>query len=505
MSRPAVVGVVGAGVMGAGIAQLFAAAGSAVRLFDTFEGAAEKARVGVAGRFARLAEKGRLDPAEADAASERVSVVDELAGLAGCELLVEAVVEDLEIKQSLFASLEALCGPETVLASNTSSLQISEIAARCERPERFAGLHFFNPVPLMKVVEVIPGVHTDPQVVDTLCRWVVQTGHQPVVAADRPGFIVNHAGRGFITEGLRIVDEGVADVVDVDRVMREAGGFRLGPFELLDLTGLDVSGKVMTSVYEQFFHEPRFRPSASTAPRVAAGLFGRKTGAGFYRYPEGRQEVPEERTAPLVTLTRVWLEPPNDSADPLAALLVNGGAELVAQPDDAELCVLRPLGRDATSSASALGLDLARCVAIDTLTADPGRLTLMLTVSTVPAVRDAAHGLLASGGTPVTVINDSPGFVLQRTLATIVNIGCELVQQRIATPSDLDKAVKLGLGYPFGPLAFGDQIGPERILTVLRNLLHETGDPRYRPSRWLTRRVAAGLSLLAPDAPRSAG
>ncbi|MEM9183500.1 MAG: 3-hydroxyacyl-CoA dehydrogenase NAD-binding domain-containing protein, partial [Pseudomonadota bacterium] len=172
MSRPAVVGVVGAGVMGAGIAQLFAAAGSAVRLFDTFEGAAEKARVGVAGRFARLAEKGRLDPAEADAASERVSVVDELAGLAGCELLVEAVVEDLEIKQSLFASLEALCGPETVLASNTSSLQISEIAARCERPERFAGLHFFNPVPLMKVVEVIPGVHTDPQVVDTLCRWV---------------------------------------------------------------------------------------------------------------------------------------------------------------------------------------------------------------------------------------------------------------------------------------------------------------------------------------------
>ncbi len=505
MNQPSAVGVVGAGVMGAGIAQLFAAAGCPVRLYDTFDGAAEKARVGVAGRFARLAEKGRLDAAEADAASERVSVVEDLAGLADCELIVEAVVEDLEVKQSLFASLESLCGPETVLASNTSSLQISEIAARCERPERFAGLHFFNPVPLMKVVEVVPGVHTNPQVVDTLCGWVDQTGHQPVVAADRPGFIVNHLGRGFSTEGLRIVDEGVADFVDVDRVMREAGGFRLGPFELLDLTGLDVSGKVMTSVYEQFFHEPRFRPSASTAPRVAAKLFGRKTGAGFYRYPEGRQAVPEERAAPPVTLTRVWLEPPNDAADPLASLLTSGGAELVAQPDDAEVCVLRPLGRDATSSASALGLDLPRCVAVDTLRANPGRLTLMLTVNTDPAVRDAAHGLLAAGGTPVTVINDSPGFILQRTLATIVNIGCELVQQRIATPADLDKAVKLGLGYPFGPLEFGDELGPDRVLTVLSNLLDETGDPRYRPSRWLTRRVAAGLSLLTPNPPRSAG
>lgn len=495
-------GIVGSGQMGRGIAQIAAAAGIAVRLFDAREGAAAEARDFVARMLARAAEKGRMAPDEAEAAVARIAVVENLAGLADCPLLIEAIVEDLEVKRRLFAELETIVGPDCLLASNTSSLSVTAIAAACTRPQRVAGFHFFNPVPLMKVVEVIDGQCSDPAAGDALVALAERMGHRPVRTKDTPGFLVNHAGRGYGTEALRVLGEGVAEPVDVDRVMREAAGFPMGPFELLDLTGLDVSDPVMRSLYHQFYEEPRFRPSPETARRLAAGLLGRKAGEGFYAYPDGKKQEPEEAPLPQERPDRVWIsgaEP--EAAETLREALTGTGAavEVGGTAPEGVLCLVTPFGEDATTAALAQGLDPARTVAVDLLLGLPARWTVMATPATTALQRAAARGLLGATGRPVTAIADSPGFVAQRILACIVNIGCEIAQARIAAPADIDPAVRLGLGYPKGPLALGDALGPARVLAILQRLQAATGDPRYRPGLWLQRRARLGLSLTAPD------
>lgn len=496
------IGVVGAGVMGRGIAQLFAQSGHDVTCFDVDPGAVRSAIATVAELLSRGIAKGRLTQAAADATLARLHIAEALESLAECDLIIEAVAERLDIKQALFRALEGVVAdPAAILASNTSSLTIAEIAAACEHPGRVVGLHFFSPVPLMRLVEVIPGVRTDPAVVDRLRALVAETGHQAVVAADQPGFLVNHAGRGLDTEGLRLLEEQVTSPAEVDAVLREAGGFRMGPFELLDLTGLDVSGKVMTSIYEQFLQDPRYRPSALVPPRVAAGLFGRKSGEGWYRY--GADAPPAAKcAAPPVTAKPVWIDPAADGAEWLRSLCVGAGATLCAEPTDAGLLLVQPWGSDASTFVAAAGLDATRCVAVDPLGPPHRRRTAMLTIATTAAARDAAHALLASDGTPVTVINDSPGFILQRVLAMVVNIAAHIAQCRIATVADIEAAVQLGLNYPFGPLAWGDRIGGARVLAILRGLHAATGDPRYRPSPWIVRRVALGIPLLTTEAVR---
>lgn len=501
--RIRVIGVVGAGAMGRGIVQLFAQAGHTVKTFDAIEGTARKAVDYVNGMIARNVQKGRVTEAAADAIAARMQACTRLEELADCDLVIEAIVEDLEHKRKLFAALEDIVSPQALLASNTSSLVVSEIAAKCRHPGRVAGLHFFNPVPLMKVAEVVAAVRTAPATVDTLAAIVQACGHRAVVTSDQPGFLVNHAGRGLYTEGLRALEEQVASHADIDALLRDAAGFRMGPFELMDLTGLDVSGRVMESLYEQFQQEPRFRPSSLVRPRIAAGLYGRKTGVGWYRY-EGDQRV-DEPTSPVPSLPaglKVWVDPAADAAQALSALVQAAGAEVVRERAADCLHVVQPWGVDATSHCIEQGLDASRCVAIDPLPPLDQRRTVMLTVSTRPEFRDAARALFAADGVPVTVINDSPGFVVQRVLATIVNIAANIAQRGIASVPDIEDAVQLGLGYPRGPLSWGDRIGGARVLTILRNMQAATGDPRYRPSPWLTRRVGLGLSLLTPDAAR---
>lgn len=500
--RRITIGVVGTGAMGQGIAQLFAQAGHTIFCYDSSSEAVAKAIAAIRGQFDRQVEKGRMTADERSDATARLKPCTTLADLAPCGLVIEAIVENLEIKRSLFRDLEAIIAPEAILASNTSSLSITEIAAACAKPARVAGLHFFNPAPLMKIVEVIGAVRTAPDIVETLRAIVTHAGHRAVIVADQPGFLVNHAGRGLSTEGLRILEERVADSADIDDVLRDAAGFRMGPFELMDLTGLDVSAKVMTSVYEQFQQEPRFRPSSLVPPRVAAGLFGRKTGEGWRRY-----QPPQERThrpAPPATLVKdlaFWIDPEAGAADAIAALVRAAGGRLTAVTE-ADVTIIQPWGLDATTYAARAGLDLARCVAIDPLPDFKTRRTLMLTVSTAPKARDGAHALFASDGVPVTIINDSPGFITQRVIATIVNIAANIAQRGIGSVADIEDAVKLGLGYPHGPLSWGDKIGGARILEILQGLLSVTNDPRYRPSPWIARRVAARLPLTTPEAAR---
>ena len=494
------IAIVGTGAMGRGIAQIAAQAGSTVHLLDAQEGAAQKAAAAIVAQWDKLVEKGRLDPAQRDVYATQLCPAEALSALKGCDLVVEAIVEKLDVKRQLFKDLEDIVAPEAVLATNTSSLSVTAIGAGLRHPGRFAGFHFFNPVPLMKVVEVVAGFKTEAAVCDRLREYARQMGHSAVLAQDTPGFIVNHAGRGYGTEALRIVGEGVADFATIDRILKDQAGFKLGPFELMDLTALDVSHPVMESIYRQYYDEPRFRPSVITAQRLAAGALGRKTGEGFYRYAEGVVAVPDEPVVPAVdTLPPVWVPPRATRRAELLRLIHALGAQLEtgAAPSSQALIVVAPLGFDITTVAAVERLDATRTVGIDVLIDDTAtkRRVLATNPATRRDMRDAAHALFARDGKAVSVIRDSGGFVSQRVLATIVNIAADICQQRICTPADLETAVTLGLGYPRGPLAMGDLYGPTNILEVLFNMQTVYGDPRYRPSPWLRRRGALGLSL----------
>jgi 3-hydroxybutyryl-CoA dehydrogenase len=486
-------GVAGAGTMGRGIAQVLAQCGARTLLYDAQPGAAAKAKDAVAQSLGRLAEKGRLRPEELRATLERIEVAPALNAFAPCHIVVEAIVEDLAAKKELFAKLEAIVGDACILASNTSSLSVTAMAAACRRPGRVAGYHFFNPVPVLKIVEVVAGVRTEASVADALAALARRFGHVAVHCKDTPGFIVNHAGRAFVPESLRVLSEGVADFATIDRILVDAAGFRLGPFGLMDLVGLDVAHAVMKSMYQQYYEEPKYRPSFLAEPRVAAGLLGRKSGQGWYRYGKDGAEPIPEAPAPAARPRSVWAVPElRDLVAELKGKPVNTAA-------DADVCLVAPLGKDATTSALELGLDPQRTVAVDPLFGFARRRTLMATPVTRPQVREAAHGLLASDGVPVSVINDSAGFVAQRVVAHIVNVGCDIVQMRIASPADLDRAVELGLGYPRGPLAMGDALGPSRILAILQAMYDFYQEPRYRPSPWLIRRARLGVSLLTAE------
>jgi len=492
IQRPDLVaGVAGSGTMGRGIVQVLAQCGMRTLVFDAQPGAAAKAKDAIAKSLSAIAQKGRITQKDAEAALARIEVVDALAALQPCHVVVEAIVELLQPKQELFQALEKVVDDTCILASNTSSLSVTAMASACANPGRVAGYHFFNPVPVMKIVEVVDGELTEPWVGDALVALAKRYGHKPVRCKDTPGFIVNHAGRGYVPESLRVLQEGIADFATIDRVLVEAAGFRLGPFGLLDLVGLDIAHGVMKSMHGQYYAEPKYQPSFLSDPRVAAGLLGRKTGRGWYRYgKDGVAEKMPEQEIPSKKPDSVWCVP--ELKDFLSKF-----TNIENKPGP--LCIVAPLGDDATTTAIKLKLDPSCTVALDPLFGFAKRRTLMTTPVTRPAVRDAAHALLASDGVPVSLIRDSAGFIAQRVVAHIVNVGCDIAQQRIATPEDLDSAVMLGLGYPKGPLGMGDAIGAPKLLAILEAMHAFYGEPRYRPSPWLKRRALLGVSLLTKD------
>ena len=500
------IGVVGAGAMGRGIVQIAAQAGITVRLFDVQAQAVAGARESLQAIWEKLVAKGRMSEEDAAAALERVLPCGDLPELADVDLVVEAIVERLDVKSDLFGKLEGIVAADCILASNTSSLSITAIAAACKNPGRVVGYHFFNPVPLMKVVEVIDGARSEPQCGDALMELSRRMGHTPVRAKDMPGFIVNHGGRGMNIEGLKTAQECVAPFDAIDTIMREQAGFRMGPFELMDLTGLDVSHPVMESIYRQFYDEPRFRPSPITAVRVAGGMLGRKTNQGFYDYVDGQKQASAEAPPPAYPDgLSVWLAPYHSTGHRRAAALLRElGVEPVTseQPPRDALILVTPYGEDTASVVAGHQLDGTRTVALDTFFGLEGkRRVVMCSAATTAQWRDAAHALFARDGSHVSVIADSAGFVGQRIVASIINVASDIAQQGIATPADIDLAISLGLGYPGGgPLSLGDSLGAAHVLDVLRGMHRTTGDMRYRPSLWLQRRVQLGLSLRAEAA-----
>jgi 3-hydroxybutyryl-CoA dehydrogenase len=495
------VGVVGAGAMGRGIAQVCAAAGCDVHLFDMAAGAFARARDAVREDLAQGVKKGRLTQEDADATLARMHPATELAQLQGCDLVVEAIVEQLDPKQQLFRSLEAIVSPDCVLATNTSSLSVTAIAAACARPQRVAGWHFFNPVPRMRLAEVVQAPRTSISVVESLIELTQRVGHRAVVTSDSPGFVVNHAGRAFVTEGLKLLAEHAAEHTVLDAIMRNCAGFRMGPFELLDLTGLDVSVPVMESIHTQYYGDDRYRPVALARTRMAAGLLGRKSKEGFYRYEGGAAQEQASRPANEIDAAEVSVWWRTDGADALpaevASLLASSSRN--ADPNDAEVILVAPLGPDLSTTVAEMAIDAGKTLAIDPIFSSRSGVTLMVSPATAPKAVEAARRLFATAGIPAYVVADSPGYVAPRVVACIVNLACEMAQQRVASPADLDAAVRLGLGYPSGPFEWGDRICAKRILAILQGLYDTFGDQRYRPSPWLVRRANLSLPLSAPD------
>jgi 3-hydroxybutyryl-CoA dehydrogenase len=406
--------------------------------------------------------------------------------------VIEAVVEKLEVKQALFAELERIVGEEAVLASNTSSLSLAAIGRTCARRGRVCGLHFFNPVPLMRLVEVIPGPFTTADVTAAMVALVRRMGKTPVVAKDEPGFLVNLGGRAYYTEALHIEQEGVASLEQIDRIMRASAGFRMGPFELMDLTGIDVNFPVTRSIHEGHQYDPRLKTTPKHERMFEAGRFGRKVGLGFYDYPGKPSPTVEEAPRAMATELRAVVP----EAHPGFAALAEFGLVEGVGPDAPIL--VGPFGEDATTAAHRLSLDPRRVVAVDFTGLERRVLTLM--TPPVPSVALGPVGAwLREQGFTVEVIKDSPGFVAQRMLAMIVNLGCEMAQTRVGSPEDIETAMQLGLNYPFGPLEFGDRMGGATALETLQNLQAVTGSDRYRPSLWLRRRALLGGSLRATE------
>ena len=495
-----VVAVFGAGTMGRGIAQVCAQAGIRTLLSDTRDGAVKEALAAVDKALEGQVAKGRMSTEAKRATLANLVEIGSYDQAAEAGLVIEAIVELVGPKRQLFREMEKRIAPDAVLATNTSSLSVTEIAAGCERAGRVVGLHFFNPPPLMRLVEVIGGLRSDPGLVDTLVQFVRRIGKHPVVATDTPGFVVNHAGRAYGPEALRVVAQGVASPREVDVLMKEAAGFRMGPFELLDLVGGDVTHAVMVSIFNQYFGEPMYEPSAQMAVRVAGGLLGRKSRQGFYSYDGPATATPPTIAVPEAAKPAAAWVADEEGGAALAEWLDAGGVKVTigGTPAGDALCFVTPLGEDATGAAVRLGLDPSRTVAVDMLGRFSGRRTLMKNPLTSAQALSAAVAAL-SDGVPVTVINDSAGFVVQRLLAMIVNVGTRIAELRIAAPADIDVAVELGLNYPKGPLALGDILGAARILAVLDGMQAITHDPKYRATTWLRRRAMLGVSLLTPD------
>ena len=499
-----IVAVIGTGTMGRGIVQVSAAGGMKVIAYDEKPGGAEAAKDFIGKMLDRNVEKGQMSDADAKAAKDRISIAKGLADCARADVVVEAVFERLDIKQDLFEKLDAICPPTTIIASNTSSLPVTAIAARTKHPERCGGMHFFNPVPLMRLVEVIPGLKTAPWVTEALMTIGRRMTREPVLCVDSPGFLVNHIGRGLGPETQRILLEGIATHDEIDRILVGAPGFRMGPFTLGDMVGIDVGNAAMTSMYEQFLHEPAYAPTPMMALRAAGGLYGQKTGSGWYTYKDGKKIEPPLKPVPSVKPSDIWVRPSDHNQDlqePFRAYLKAQGfnVETGSQPTKNALIVITPIGYDVTTAVAELKLDGARTVAVDVLFGLKGPRTVMITPATDPKYRDMTHAMMAADGQPVIVINDSPGFVAQRAVAALINVGCNVAQRGVGVPADIDKGAKLGLGYPFGPIEWGDRIGPRRVCFILERLQEFYREPRYRPSPWLKRRVMLGLPLSTPE------
>ncbi|MCA0176787.1 MAG: 3-hydroxyacyl-CoA dehydrogenase [Proteobacteria bacterium] len=490
--------VVGAGIMGAGIAQVAAQAGHRVFLHDARAGAAASAHAKLGETFTTLVAKGKLTADEAAATLARITPINQLEEAASARLAIEAIVEQVEPKRALFVQLQTLLGPDAVIATNTSSISVTALAQGLPAPERLVGMHFFNPVALMKLVEVVSGLRTAPEVAQAVFERAAAWGKTPVHAASTPGFIVNRIARPYYAETLALLLERAAPPEVLDACLR-AAGFRMGPCELTDLIGHDTNFAVTRSVYEAFFYDARFVPSPVQRDLVDGGLLGRKTGRGFYCYPEGAPALPPAPEAALVA----------------GEVIVHGSGPIADALAAAATAALAPQGwgpaRDQTSDWIGLRIDGARLQLTDGRPArtvaqqlgtpdvavfdrpfvlkDGSALAYAVAPGANPDWQLRAGAWLTRLGHHPLRMEDAPGLVAARTIAMLINEAADAVQQGVCDEAGADAAMKLGVNYPAGPFEWLAGWSVAGVLAVLHELDACYGGARYRASPWLQRRA----------------
>jgi 3-hydroxybutyryl-CoA dehydrogenase len=505
--------VIGAGTMGAGIAQLAAQTGARTLLHDAVPAGLERGLAQIESGLHRLVERRRLQAAEAEAIIGRVEATPELAGLAPCGIVIEAAPERLALKLALFGELAEVVAADCVLATNTSSLSVTEIAAGTPEPGRVIGMHFFNPAPLMKLVEVVPGALTTPAAL-AITRAVGEAmGKRVIDAADVAGFLVNRCARPYSLVSLRLLMEQVAAFEQVDRIARMEGGFRLGPFELMDLVGLDTNHAVAEAFQRQSYGEPRYQPSPLQARMIQAGRLGRKTGHGWYEYGEDARGTGHRAPDPELPAAgggdgRVLVvtgELP--VAAELAAAASEAGFE-VRRTDDREL---RPWLTLVCDGGQSWHPPRARLLHAGSLHAGdpeaagfhvlpPLEAAKLIEVTSTPASDPEAVArlaeLVAALGRHAEPVADAPGLVLGRIVCSLINEAAFLIGEGNGSPADVDDGLTLGLNHPRGPVAWSRAVGLQHLISVLDALRAELGEERYRVAPLLRRLAALGASGL---------
>jgi 3-hydroxybutyryl-CoA dehydrogenase len=504
--------------MGAGIALVAAQSGHPVRILDVREGAAQGAVDQLRAKLTSLAERGKVDADDARLASDRLTAAEAIGDLHDVALVVEAVAEDLEVKRTLFRDLEAVVSEDALLATNTSSLSVTAVAAPLRHPERVVGLHFFNPADRMRLVEVVRGDATSEAVVEAAVDLARAWGKTPVVCTSTPGFIVNRVARPYYGEAQRMVEEGVSAPATIDAVLREAGGFPLGPFELTDLVGQDVNLAVSTSVWALTFHDPRYAPTVFQQRLVDAGRYGRKTGRGVYSYDsDGKAtDAAPSTEPPRPAPARAVLHHVDDDDGfavmrPFLQRIEAGGVTLeqllldvedledddaigIELPDGAVLREVNgssPLDDWAAGQGGVVHLDWAH---------DPATCTRVVLSPSPQCSREAVEAAVAlcqAAGVTVSVVAPTPGGIVARTVAMLVNEAAELVARREASAEDVDVAMILGTGYPSGPLQWGDRLTEAGVDVgwFVSELNDQFPIGRYRPSPALQRASVKGVRL----------
>ncbi|MBD2814750.1 3-hydroxyacyl-CoA dehydrogenase [Xenorhabdus sp. Flor] len=522
------IAVIGAGTMGIGIAQVAAQAGHTVLLFDVNSEAAQCALDTLHTRLHQRVEAGKADAGKTQALLQRITLVDSLHSLEPSALVIEAIIEKLEAKQDLFRQLESLCSEQTIFASNTSSLSITAIACVLEAPQRMAGLHFFNPAPLMKLVEIVQGLETSPQTIAILKRLVIDWQKQPVICRSTPGFIVNRIARPFYAEALRALEEQIASPATLDAVMKNSGGFAMGPLQLTDLIGHDVNYAVTESLFHAFYGDTRFQPSLRQKELVEANHLGRKSGRGFYVYAgKGYADKAQQQFIPSITEIMTETSPTalispeqikktgNWSALPhFTALLQQHGllhpnkiaaekSENIQLPSPAlqidNVIFMLATGKMSSQLTDEIGMPVVQFdLSANHQTAPV--MTISAACQNTPQQTAKVINFLHTLGKQVILLPDYPALLTMRTVAMLCNEALDTLNKGIANAEDIDLAMCYGVNYPIGPLTWGSQLGWQHIFSTLENLQQFYGEPRYRPSS-LLRQLAAGYVSLPHISP----
>lgn len=481
LSSESIIGVCGAGAMGAGIAQVAAQAGHGVIVYDSFPASLERGQAFVAKGVAALLKRGKISQEEVIAIEGSVKWTGEVENLGKCGLIIEAIVESHEIKSELFTKLESIVSETCVLATNTSSLSVSSLASKLERPENFLGLHFFNPAPIMKLVEVIPGLRTDSNSTQTCFELMENWGKKAVIAKDVPGFIVNRVARPFYGEGWQAFEEGVADAATIDFLYRDLAGFRMGPLELGDLIGHDINSKAATSVFLSYYGRTRFRPSLKQAQLAESGMLGRKTGQGVYGYSEDAKP------------SNVKFESPSNAAQIIAGpgtdefpdIDVNGGISS-SLPRGFWSVDDTLVGFSNGASAHHMSNKLAGPVAVLDWVRDFESAESLAFSASCEKAELAARALITAFEKKPIQISDRPGALVFRTLLQLVNAGADALRDNVGSADAIDRALQFGVNYPFGPMSWAKRFGVGRVVLALEKIALETGEADlYSPNHSL--------------------